>query len=73
MVDPSSQPQQVDPRLRRAVAAVLVFWAVGLVLAEVVLQVAASAAVLVAIILAVRRSLRLAPDVRAYVVASLAM
>ncbi|WP_256561461.1 O-antigen ligase family protein [Pyxidicoccus xibeiensis] len=71
-MDSTSQPL-VDPRLRRVVAGVLAFWAVGLVLAEVVVQVAAGAAVLVAIILAARRSLRLAPDVRAYVAASLAL
>jgi O-antigen ligase len=52
---------------------VFVLWAVGLVLAEVVLQVAAGAAVLLAGILAARRSLRLAPDVRAYVLASMAL
>ncbi|MFP2912667.1 O-antigen ligase domain-containing protein, partial [Pyxidicoccus sp. 3LFB2] len=70
---PSASSPTVDPRLRRLVAGVLVFWAVGLVLAEVVLQVAAGAAVLVAGILAARRQLRLAPDVRAYVLASLAL
>lgn len=63
----------VDPRLRRVVAGVFVVWAVGLVLAEVVLQVAAGAAVLLAGVLAARRHLRLAPDVRAYVLASLAL
>jgi hypothetical protein len=63
----------VEGRLRRAVAGVLVLWAVGLVLAEVVLQVAAGAAVLLAGVLAARRSLRLAPDVRAYVLASVAL
>jgi O-antigen ligase len=52
---------------------VFVLWAVGLVLAEVVLQVAAGAAVLLAGILAARRSLRLAPDARAYVLASMAL
>lgn len=63
----------VDPRLRRVVAGVFVVWAVGLVLAEVVLQVAAGAAVLLAGVLAARGHLRLAPDVRAYVLASLAL
>jgi O-antigen ligase len=69
----SAPPPTVDPRLRRAVAGVLVLWAVGLVLAEVVLQVAAGAAVLLAGVLVARKRLRLAPDVRAYVVASLAL
>ncbi|MFP2964302.1 O-antigen ligase domain-containing protein, partial [Myxococcus sp. 1LA] len=64
----SELPQ--DLRWRRAVNAVLVMWTVGLVLAEVVLQVATSAAVLLAAILLARRRLRLAPDVRAYVAAS---
>ncbi|MCP3101364.1 O-antigen ligase family protein [Myxococcus sp. K15C18031901] len=71
-MDPSSRPS-LEPRLRLAVAAVLVMWAVGLVLAEVVLQVAAAAAVLLALVLAARRQLRLAPDVRAYVFASMAL
>ncbi|WP_275900319.1 O-antigen ligase family protein [Pyxidicoccus trucidator] len=70
---PSVSPPTVDLRLRRVVAGVFVFWAVGLVLAEVVLQVAAGAAVLVAGLMAVRGRLRLAPDVRAYVLASLAL
>ncbi|MCY1014912.1 O-antigen ligase family protein [Pyxidicoccus sp. MSG2] len=69
----SAPPPTVDPRLRRAVAAVLVVWAVGLVLAEVVLQVAAGAAVLLAGVLVARKRLRLAPDVRAYVLASLTL
>ncbi len=59
--------------MRRAVIAVFALWAVGLVLAEVVLQVAAGAAVLLALVLAFRRRLRLASDVRAYVLASLAL
>jgi len=70
---PSASPLTMNPRLRRAVAGVFVLWAVGLVLAEVVLQVAAGAAALLAGILAARRSLRLAPDVRAYVLASMAL
>ncbi|QSQ28206.1 O-antigen ligase family protein [Pyxidicoccus parkwayensis] len=69
----SAPPTPVDPRFRRAVAGVFVLWAVGLVLAEVVLQVAAGAAVLLAGILVARKRLRLAPDVRAYVVASVAL
>ncbi|WP_141592607.1 O-antigen ligase WaaL [Myxococcus sp. AB056] len=60
----------LDLRWRRAINAVLVLWTVGLVLAEVVLQVATGAAVLLALILLVRGRLRLAPDVRAYVGAS---
>lgn len=60
----------LDLRWRRAINAVLVLWTVGLVLAEVVLQVATGAAVLLAAILLVRGRLRLAPDVRAYVGAS---
>lgn len=59
--------------LRRAVAVVLLAWAVGLVLAEVVLQVAAAAAVFLALVMAVLRQLRLASDVRAYVLASVAL
>jgi len=71
-MDPSSRPS-LEPRFRLAVAAVLVMWAVGLVLAEVVLQVSAAAAVLLALVLAARGKLRLAPDVRAYVFASMAL
>ncbi len=59
--------------MRRAVLIVFVLWGVGLVLAEVVQQVAAGAAVLLALVLAFRRQARLAPDVRAYVGASVAL
>lgn len=71
-MDLPSQPR-LEIFLRRAVAGVLLAWAVGLVLAEVVLQVAASAAVLLSLVLAARRQLKLASDVRAYVLASVAL
>ncbi|WP_426751255.1 O-antigen ligase family protein [Myxococcus sp. Y35] len=63
----------LDLRWRRAVTGVLVMWTVGLVLAEVVLQVATGAAVLLAVLLLTRGKLQLAPDVRAYAVASLGL
>ncbi|WP_050989209.1 O-antigen ligase family protein [Corallococcus macrosporus] len=63
----------LDPRWRRAVNAVLVTWTVGLVLAEVVLQVATGAAVLLAVLLRVGGRLRLPSDVRAYVGASVGL
>lgn len=59
--------------MRRAVIASFALWAVGLVLSEAVQQVAAGAVVLLALVLAVRRQLRLAPDVRAYVLATVAL
>lgn len=58
--------------VRRAVTLVLAIWAVGIVLAEVVQQIAAGAAVLLAMVLTFRKELRLEPDVRAYVRATLA-
>ncbi|ATB28443.1 O-antigen ligase family protein [Melittangium boletus] len=57
-------------RLRHLASAVLCLYAVGLFLAEAVLQAGAVLAVALALGLAVSRQLRLAPDVRAYVVAS---
>ncbi|GHG72516.1 O-antigen ligase family protein [Comamonas sp. JC664] len=63
----------LDLRWRRAVTGVLVLWTVGLVLAEVVLQVATGAAVLLAVVLLALGRLRLARDVRAYGVASVAL
>jgi hypothetical protein len=59
--------------LRRAVTIVLAVWAVGIVLAEGVQQAGAGAAVLLALVLFFRKSLRLEPDVRAYVLATLAL
>ncbi|WP_224245163.1 O-antigen ligase family protein [Hyalangium gracile] len=59
--------------MRRAVTIVLAVWAVGLVLAEGLLQISAGAAMLLALVLAVRKALRLEPDVRAYVRAALAL
>jgi O-antigen ligase len=59
--------------LRRAVAIVLAVWAVGLFLMEALQQVGAWAAVLLALVLAFRKELRLEPDVRAYVRAGLAL
>lgn len=59
--------------MRRAVTIILAVWAVGLVLAEGVQQVAAWAAVLLAVVLAYRKHLRLEPDVRAYVKATMAL
>jgi hypothetical protein len=59
--------------LHRAVTIVLAVWAVGIVLAEGVQQVGAGAAVLLALVLFFRKSLRLEPDVRAYVMATLAL
>ncbi len=59
--------------MRRAVTIVLAVWAIGVVLAEVVQQVAAGAAVLLALVLAFRKELRLEPDVRAYVKATVAL
>lgn len=59
--------------MRRAVIVVFALWAVGLVLAEGVQQLAAGAVVLLALVLAFRRQVKLAPDVRAYVGASAAL
>jgi len=59
--------------LRRAVTIILAVWAVGLVLAEGVQQIAAWAAVLLAVVLAFRKQPRLEPDVRAYVKATMAL
>ncbi|WP_309242949.1 O-antigen ligase family protein [Hyalangium versicolor] len=59
--------------MRRAVTIVLAVWAVGLVLAEGLQQLCAGVAVLLALVLAGRRELRLEPDVRAYVRATLAL
>jgi len=59
--------------VRRAVTIILAVWAVGLVLAEGVQQLAAWAAVLLAVVLAFRKQLRLDPDVRAYVKATMAL
>ncbi len=59
--------------MRRAVTIVLALWSVGLVLAEAVQQVAASAAVLLALVLVFRRQLPLEPDVRGYARATLAL
>ncbi|MDY7224868.1 O-antigen ligase family protein [Hyalangium rubrum] len=59
--------------MRRAVTLILAVWAVGVVLAEVVQQIAAGAAVLGALVLAFRKELRLEPDVRAYIRMTLAL
>ncbi len=59
--------------MRRAVTIVLAVWAVGTFLGEVLQQVATGAAVLLALVLAFRKELRLEPDVRAYVRAVLAL
>lgn len=59
--------------MRRAVTIILAVWAVGLVLAEGVQQIAAWAAVLLAVVLAFRKQPRLEPDVRAYVKATMAL
>jgi hypothetical protein len=59
--------------LRRAVTIILAVWAVGLVVAEGVQQIAAWAAVLLAVVLAFRKQPRLEPDVRAYVKATMAL
>jgi hypothetical protein len=59
--------------VRRAVTIVLAVWAVGVVLAEVVQQVAAGATVLLALVLAFRKEPRLEPDVRVYVRATMAL
>jgi hypothetical protein len=59
--------------VRRAVTIVLAVWAVGLVLAEGLQQACAGAAVLIALVLLLRKALRLEPDVRAYVRAALAL
>ncbi|GEN09499.1 hypothetical protein MFU01_45360 [Myxococcus fulvus] len=72
LMDQPSQPR-LEILLRRVVAGVLLAWAVGIVLAEVVLQVAASAAVLLSLVLLAKRRLVLARDVRAYVLASVAL
>lgn len=60
-------------RWRAAVAAVLGLYAVGLVLAEAVLQAGAILAMALALALAVMKRLRLAKDVRAFVLASVAL
>ncbi|HEX8697442.1 MAG TPA: O-antigen ligase family protein [Myxococcaceae bacterium] len=59
--------------MRRAVTIVLAVWAVGVVLAEGIQQAAAGATVLLALVLAFRKELRLEPDVRAYVRATMAL
>lgn len=59
--------------MRRAVTFILAVWAVGTALAEGVQQAAAGAAVLLAMGLFFRESLRLEPEVRAYVRATLAL
>jgi O-antigen ligase len=59
--------------LHRVATIVLAVWAVGIILAEVVQQVAVGAAVLLSLVLASRKELRLEPDVRAYVRATLAL
>ncbi len=59
--------------MRRAVTIVFAVWAVGVVLAEGVQQLAAGAAVFLALVLAFRKELRLEPDVRAYVRATMAL
>ncbi len=71
-METASEPP-LDLHWRRAIIGVLVLWTVGLVLAEVVLQVATAAAVLLSAVLLARRRLQLAPDVRAYVGASAAL
>jgi hypothetical protein len=55
------------------VTIVFAVWAVGVVLAEGVQQLAAGAAVFLALVLAFRKELRLEPDVRAYVRATMAL
>ncbi|RKH86993.1 O-antigen ligase domain-containing protein [Corallococcus sp. AB045] len=60
-------------RWRTAVAAVLGLYAVGLVLAEAVLQAGAILATALALALAVTKRLRLEKDVRAFVLASVAL
>ncbi|RKH97316.1 O-antigen ligase domain-containing protein, partial [Corallococcus praedator] len=60
-------------RWRTAVAAVLGLYAVGLVLAEAVLQAGAILATALALTLAVTKRLRLEKDVRAFVLASVAL
>jgi O-antigen ligase len=59
--------------VRRAVTIVLAVWAIGLVLSEGLQQICAGAAVLLALVLVGRKELRLEPDVRAYVRASVAL
>ncbi|MDC0708514.1 O-antigen ligase family protein [Stigmatella sp. ncwal1] len=59
--------------VRRAVTFIFALWALGLVLGELVQQVAAGAAVLCACVLACRHRLPLASDVKAYVGASMAL
>jgi hypothetical protein len=59
--------------LRRAVTIVLAVWTAGIVLVEGLQQAAAGAAVLLALGLFFRKALRLEPDVRAYVQATLAL
>ncbi|SEU33658.1 O-antigen ligase family protein [Stigmatella erecta] len=59
--------------VRRAVTLIFAVWAVGLALGELVQQVAAGAAVLCALVLAFRRRLPLAQDVKAYVLATVAL
>ncbi|MBE4751928.1 O-antigen ligase domain-containing protein [Corallococcus sp. ZKHCc1 1396] len=70
----STDSQTVEGgRWRTAVAAVLGLYAVGLVLAEAVLQAGAILATALALTLAVTKRLRLEQDVRAFVVASVAL
>jgi O-antigen ligase len=59
--------------VRRVVTLIFAVWAVGLVLGELVQQVAAGAAVLCAFVLVCRRRLCLAQDVKAYVLAAMAL
>lgn len=59
--------------MRRAVTVVLAAWVLGTVLAEGLQQVAAGAAVLLALVLFFRKALSLEPDVRAYVRATVAL
>src|SRR3712207_5908648 len=66
-------PASLGAAVRRAVTIVFAVWAIGVILAEVVQQIAAGAAVLLALVLAFRKELRLEPDVRAYVRATMAL
>ncbi|XXF75620.1 O-antigen ligase family protein [Myxococcaceae bacterium GXIMD 01537] len=59
--------------MRRAVITIFALWAVALVLAEALQQVAAGAAVLCALVALARRQVRLADDVRAYALAGVAL
>ena len=69
----SASPSPAGARWRQIASAVLCLYAVGLFLAEGVLQAGAVLAIALALVLGIRRRLRLAPDVRAYVAASAAL